>query len=274
MAFTPVSKTILAAGLMGAGLMLSTPASASVLVDPMIRRGGSQPAAAPAELPADSDSRNIVEIASSTDDFGTLTAAIQAANLTGILSAEGPYTVFAPTDDAFSALPLGTLDALLVPENRDLLVQLLYNHVGYGDVTSNQLVPGSFATFDGEVSVGVSPNGVVVGGANVVQADVDATNGVIHAVDKVLLPAGFESQLQARITGEPTESATTSTTSTSTTSDGSSSTTSITRTTTLQETAIDRSVAPATATEATPAPEASEPAEQEAVVEEPVRGLW
>ncbi|MEM9087486.1 MAG: fasciclin domain-containing protein [Cyanobacteria bacterium P01_F01_bin.53] len=274
MAFTPVSKAILAAGLVGAGLMLGTsvgaPVSASVLVDPMIRREGSQPAAVPAELPADSGSQNIVEIASSTDDFGTLTAAIQAANLTGILSAEGPYTVFAPTDAAFSALPLGTLDALLIPENRDLLVQLLYNHVGYGDVTSNQLVPGSFATFDGEVSVGVSPNGVMVGGANVVRADVDATNGVIHAVDKVLLPAGFENQLQARMTGEPTESATTSTTSTSTTSDGSSSTTSITRTTTLQETAIDRSVAPA----ATPAPEASEPAEQEAVVEEPVRGLW
>ena len=268
MAFTPVSKAILAAGFMGASLMLSAPVSASVLVDPIIRRGGSQPDASPAELPAESNSQNIVDIASSTDDFGTLTAAIQAANLTGILSAEGPYTVFAPTNAAFSALPLGTLDALLIPENRDLLVQLLYNHVGYGDITSNQLVPGSFATFDGDVSVGVSPSGVTVGGANVVQADVDATNGVIHAVDKVLLPVGFESQLQARMTGTPTESATTSTTTT--TSGGSSSTTSITRTTTLQESAIDRSVTP----EATPAPQASESAPPEAAPEEPVRGLW
>ena len=261
-----VSKTAIAAGLIGSSLLLATPASASVLVEPgILRRGDTTETNV---VPSDSEIRedasgstdatsatqDIVGVASSNSDFSTLVAAVQAANIGSILSDEGPYTVFAPTDAAFNALPAGVLDTLLMPENRDLLVQLLYNHVAYGDVTSDQLMSGSLATFDGNVDINVMPEGVMVNGANVVMADVAATNGVVHAVDQVLLPTGFDSTLQARMS-----------------SGSSSSDSEITQTTTLQETAIDRSVTPAPT--AAPAPMESPTPEPE-VTEEPVRGLW
>ncbi len=256
MALPRISKVAIAAGILGTSLLAVTPANASVLVDPSIRREGSDTSQ------VSNSSENIVQLATSTPGFSTLSAALQAANLTGILTGEGPFTVFAPTDAAFSALPDGALETLLLPENRDLLTKVLYNHVGYGNVTSDQLSAGAFETFDGTVDVEVEPTGVTVDGANVVQADVDASNGVIHAVDTVLLPAGFTDQLQARMN---------STSTTSTTS--SSSTEQITRATTLQESAIDRSqevapVAPVAPAAVTPQPE-PEPAAQE-----PVRGLW
>lgn len=273
MAFIQLSKAAIAAGLVGSSLTLAIPANASVLVEPGILRRSESEAAPITEEVVDTNlaTQDIVGVASSNSEFSTLVTAVQAANIGGILSSEGPYTVFAPTDAAFNALPPGTLDALLMPENRDLLVQLLYNHIAYGDVTSDQLVSGSLATFDGDVDVAVMPEGgVTVDGANVVTADVAATNGVIHAVDRVLMPMGFEATLQARMSGS------------------SSSSSEITRTTTLQETAIDRSVQPApvapTPTEApTPAPDAPEPtvAPEPAAPEpasapepQPVRGLW
>ena len=264
MAFTlfskaTVSKTAIAVGLLGSGLMMAAPASASVLVEPSILRRGESTEMREEMRETSSDaSQDIVGVASSNSEFSTLVTAIQAANVGGILSGEGPYTVFAPTDAAFNALPAGVLDTLLMPENRDLLVQLLYNHVAYGDVTSDDLASGSLATFDGEVDVNVMDEGVMVNGANVVMADVDATNGVIHAVDQVLLPTGFDATLQARMSDGSSSSA-------------SSSSSSITQSTTLQETVIDRSTTPApvapTPTEApTPEPTVQEP--------EPVRGLW
>lgn len=262
MAFTQfskiaVSKAAIAAGLLGSGLMLAMPASASVLVEPGILRGGESEATSTEEMSDTSAAtQDIVGVASSNSEFSTLVTAVQAANIGGILSGEGPYTVFAPTDAAFNALPAGTLDALLMPENRDLLVQLLYNHVAYGDVTSDELVSGSLATFDGNVAVNVMPEGVMVDGANVVMPDVVATNGVVHAVDQVLLPTGFDSTLQARIDGSSSESSS-----------------QITRTTTLQESAIDRSVQQTTTPAATPAPTPA-PEADVAPASEPVRGLW
>lgn len=260
MAFTSISKVAIAAGILGSSLLAFTPAHASVLVDPTIRRGGDTEV-------SDTSEENIVELATTTPGFSTLSAALQAANLTGILAGEGPFTVFAPTDAAFSALPDGALETLLLPENRDLLTKVLYNHVGYGDVTSAQLSSGAFETFDGTVDVDVMPTGVTVDGASVVQADVDATNGVIHAVDTVLLPAGFTDQLQARINSSSMSS-----------SSSSSSSERITRATDLQEGAIDRSatVAPAPAAPTAPAavaPQQPEPQPAPAA-QEPVRGLW
>lgn len=271
MAFTQFSKittstVAMAAGIVGAGLMMAAPASASVLVEPGILRRNDiietnvvpadsevrEDASDPTSDTTSSSSQDIVGVASGNSDFSTLVAAIQAANLGEILSGEGPYTVFAPTNEAFNALPAGALDALLMPENRDLLVQLLYNHIAYGDVTSDQLSSGSLATFDGNVDVNVTDNGVMVDGANVVMPDVDTTNGVIHAVDQVLLPTGFDSTLQARISGSS--------------ADSSSSSSEMTRTTTLQQTAIDRSVTP---TPVTPTPTAAP-----TPAPEPVRGLW
>ena len=262
MALINLYKFTASASALALSAALAAPASASVLVEPAILRDGE--ATTEVSESDRSTDQNIVGVASSTDDFSTLTAAVQAANIGSILSAEGPYTVFAPTDAAFASLPPGTLDTLLAPANRDLLVKLLYNHVAYGDVTSDQLSAGDFETFDGSVAVEVNPNGVTVGGANVVQADVAASNGVIHAVDQVLLPDGFNEQLQARI-GESVETSASSSSSSST----SSSSSRITRTTTLQETAIDRSTAPAPAAQPAPEPVQTEPAAQE-----PVRGLW
>ncbi len=265
MAFTYFSKIAIAASILSASLIAVAPATASVLVDPMVRRGDGS-----TESVSEADG-NIVELASTTEGFSTLTAALQAADLTSILAGEGPFTVFAPTDAAFSALPEGALDTLLLPENRDLLVQVLYNHVGYGNATSDQLSSGAFETFDGSVDVAVLPTGVTVDGANVVQADVSATNGVIHAVDSVLLPFGFTEQLQARMSGGSMSSSGSST---------SASSSQITRSTTLQQGAIDRSVTPApVAPAAPPAPEpiaqpVAQPAPEPAAVQEPVRGLW
>ncbi|MGC1309299.1 MAG: fasciclin domain-containing protein [Phormidesmis sp.] len=262
----------LAAGLLSVGLAIADSANASVLVKPSIL--SDTDSSEPTETT--DTSQSIVDIAATTAEFSTLAAAVQAANLNGILASDGPFTVFAPTDAAFSALPPGTLDSLLLPENRDLLVKLLYNHVAYGDTTADQLTSGEFETFDGTVAVAVLPSGVTVDGANVVQADVDATNGVIHAVDQVLLPTGFTDQLQARTTDTPTSSATTSTPA------------QVTRTTDLQQGAIDRTT---TAVPVAPPrqPEAAAPARESAIepiepaaaapasdpeVQEPVRGLW
>jgi uncharacterized surface protein with fasciclin (FAS1) repeats len=213
-----LSNLAIASAIFGTGLFstalfsagIAAPANASVLVEPLIRRGGGTSETRPA-APVSGTSDNIVELANSTAGFSTLSAALRAANLGSILSGEGPFTLFAPTDAAFAALPSGTLEALLRPENRDLLVKALYNHVGYGEITSDKLSAGSFETFDGSVNVAVIPTGVTINNANVVQADVDASNGVIHAVDQVLLPAGFVGQLQARINNTPTTAASPST---------------------------------------------------------------
>lgn len=252
----------IAARLLASSLMVALPAGASVLIDPGIRQGGTVAPATEEMTETNSlATQDIVGVASSNGDFSTLVTAIQAANIGEILSGEGPYTVFAPTNAAFNALPPGVLDALLMPENRDLLVQLLYNHVAYGAVTSDQLVSGSLATFDGNVDITVRPDGVMVDGANVAIADVPATNGVIHAVDQVLLPTGFDSTLQARMSGGSSSSA-------------SSSSSQMTRTTTLQETAIDRSVAPTPVEAPVPTTAAPVAAPAPAATEAPVRGLW
>jgi len=141
----------------------------------------------------------IVDVASSSESFNTLVQAVQAANLGGTLSGEGPYTVFAPTDEAFSQLPDGALEFLLQPENQDLLAQVLQYHVVSGSVTSGQLTTGGVDTLNGGVAVRVSDSGVVVNNASVVNADIQASNGVIHAVNRVLLPESLQQQLASRL---------------------------------------------------------------------------
>ena len=134
---------------------------------------------------------DIVDTAIAADGFDTLVAAVQAAGLVDTLKGEGPFTVFAPTDAAFAALPAGTLDSLLMPENRDQLVDILTYHVVPGAVTSDQLA-GQVMTVN---SVEGSPiqidatDGVMVNDAHVVQADIEASNGVIHVIDTVIMPS-------------------------------------------------------------------------------------
>jgi len=136
--------------------------------------------------------RTIVEIAASNSSFSTLVTAVQAAGLAETLSGTGPFTVFAPTNEAFAALPKGTLENLLKPENRDALRKVLTYHVVSGDLMAKNLRSGRVATVEGSpVAVQVRQGSVTVNNANVVKADVDAKNGVIHAIDRVLLPPGL-----------------------------------------------------------------------------------
>ncbi|NJL23193.1 MAG: fasciclin domain-containing protein [Leptolyngbyaceae cyanobacterium SM1_3_5] len=132
---------------------------------------------------------DIVDIAVGADNFKTLVTAVTAANLVETLKSPGPFTVFAPTNEAFAALPEGTLEELLKPENRDLLRQVLTYHVVPGDLMAGDLRSGRVATVAGNpVEVEVQSGSVKINDANVVQADIDATNGVIHVIDRVLLP--------------------------------------------------------------------------------------
>jgi len=131
----------------------------------------------------------IVEVASANPSFKTLVAAIQAAGLVETLSGKGPFTVFAPTDKAFEALPKGVLADLLKPENKAKLQKILTYHVVAGEVTSKMIKPGEVKTVEGSpLKISVQSGKVMVGPANVVLADVDASNGVIHVINQVLLP--------------------------------------------------------------------------------------
>lgn len=134
----------------------------------------------------------IVEVASAAGNFSTLVAAVTAADLVETLSGTGPFTVFAPTDDAFAALPAGVLDALLLPENKALLAQILTYHVLSGMVTAADVMDGDVATVEGQTVKLSTADGVTVNGAKVVSADVAASNGVIHAIDAVILPPGVD----------------------------------------------------------------------------------
>ncbi|AGY58429.1 fasciclin domain-containing protein [Gloeobacter kilaueensis] len=119
--------------------------------------------------------------------FKTLAKALQAAELVHTLKEHGPYTVFAPTDEAFSRLPAGKLETLLAPENKETLSQLLLHHVVRGVLRSTDLTTGDIQSLvSSDLHVTVS-SGVVVNDAKVVQADVQADNGIIHAIDRVLL---------------------------------------------------------------------------------------
>ena len=160
--------------------------AAPVATDPV-------PAEADPEAPiSDPD---IVEIASTTEGFSTLVAALSAAGLVETLQGEGPFTVFAPTDEAFAALPDGLLDSLLEPENSELLTRILTYHVVAGDVRSGDIEPGAVATVEGSDVTLDTADGVTVDGANVIQADIVASNGVIHVIDAVILPADIAESL-------------------------------------------------------------------------------
>jgi len=133
----------------------------------------------------------IVDVAVGNPDFSTLVAAITAAGLGETLAGEGPFTVFAPTNAAFAALPAGTLDSLLLPENKDQLTAILTYHVVPGTVMAADLpaTATDVATVNGAmVSVVAAPEGATVNGAKITAADVAASNGVIHVIDTVLLP--------------------------------------------------------------------------------------
>jgi uncharacterized surface protein with fasciclin (FAS1) repeats len=154
----------------------------------------SAPASAPAPVETVTPSQEamtggtLIDVASSTEGFATLTAALTAAGLAEGFKGEGPVTVFAPTDEAFAALPAGVLDALLLPENQELLIKILAYHLIEGNVLAADIVDGDVPTAEGQNVTLKTGEFVTVNGSKVITADVVASNGVIHGIDAVLLP--------------------------------------------------------------------------------------
>lgn len=135
--------------------------------------------------------KDIVDVAASNGNFNTLVAAVQAAGLEETLRSDGPFTVFAPTDEAFAALPAGTVESLLLPENKDKLTSILTYHVLPGTVKAADVsgVKTTVETVNGaSLKVDGTRGGVLVNDARVETANISASNGVIHVIDKVLLP--------------------------------------------------------------------------------------
>lgn len=133
---------------------------------------------------------DIVTLAVNNDNLSTLVAAVKAAGLVETLQGDGPFTVFAPTNEAFAALPEGTLESLLKPENKDQLVAILTYHVIGAEVMSSDLSNGQkAATVNGkDITVKLWDGKAMINDATVVAADVEASNGVVHVIDKVILP--------------------------------------------------------------------------------------
>jgi transforming growth factor-beta-induced protein len=142
------------------------------------------------DMMAPEEPGTIVEIAAGSDDFDTLEAALAAAGLTATLDGSGPFTVFAPTDAAFDALPAGTLDDLLLPANQDQLIDILTYHVVGDDLAASDVVSATTLTMlNGEtVSVTVNGSTVMINDAVITMTDIEASNGTIHVIDAVLLP--------------------------------------------------------------------------------------
>ncbi|PPR09030.1 MAG: Immunogenic protein MPT70 [Alphaproteobacteria bacterium MarineAlpha11_Bin1] len=134
--------------------------------------------------------KDIVEVAGENGSFNTLVAAVKAAGLVGVLKSKGPFTVFAPTDEAFAKLPPGTVSDLLKPENREKLSAILKHHVLSSAVPSRAIIGKRLSpkTVNGTYLHIDASKGVVVSGAKVIAADVKASNGIIHVINKVLLP--------------------------------------------------------------------------------------
>eukprot|EP00585_Thalassiosira_rotula_P013432 CAMPEP_0196130544 /NCGR_PEP_ID=MMETSP0910-20130528/879_1 /TAXON_ID=49265 /ORGANISM="Thalassiosira rotula, Strain GSO102" /LENGTH=343 /DNA_ID=CAMNT_0041389877 /DNA_START=66 /DNA_END=1097 /DNA_ORIENTATION=+ len=132
----------------------------------------------------------IIDIGVASDDFSTLVAAVTAADLVQVLSGDGPFTLFAPTNDAFNALPEGTVTELLKDENKDKLIDILKYHVVSGNIPSSAVASGDVPTLNGDsFTVEVMENGsVMIDDATVTMPDVIASNGIIHVIDKVLMP--------------------------------------------------------------------------------------
>jgi uncharacterized surface protein with fasciclin (FAS1) repeats len=168
------------------GTMSPSGGSMSQPTGTMSPGGMSKPSKTPATT---TTGKTIVDVAAGNKSFTTLVKALKAADLVETLSGVGPYTVFAPTNEAFNKLPKATLANLLKPENKAQLQRVLTYHVVAGNVTSKMLKAGKVPTVAGaDITVKISGKNVTINNAKVIKADVKASNGVIHAIDTVLLP--------------------------------------------------------------------------------------
>ncbi|WP_375585677.1 fasciclin domain-containing protein [Cyclobacterium xiamenense] len=134
--------------------------------------------------------KDIVDLAVGTDFLSTLVAAVKAGGLVDVLKGDGPFTVFAPTNEAFAKLPAGTVESLLKPENKDQLVKILTYHVVPGSIKSSDLKDGmEVETVQGQkVTVKLAGGKAMINKATVTAADIEATNGMVHVIDTVILP--------------------------------------------------------------------------------------
>lgn len=149
---------------------------------------------------------NIIEVATKRPSFNVLVKLVKAADLEETLSAtDANYTLFAPTDEAFKELPNGTLEYLLQPENKEVLQRVLSYHVIPQSLMANQMTDGSLEALGGGLSVGVNGTFVVVNNASVIAEDIEADNGVIHAVNRVLLPSDLQAALSSELGIEESE---------------------------------------------------------------------
>ena len=232
-------------GVAGLGVFAAAPSLAEELRS--TSAGANSVAVEMADMHMTPTGNTIVDVAAGNDAFSTLVTAVQAADLVEALSGEGPFTVFAPTNDAFAALPSEVLEALLLPENKDLLTEVLTYHVVPDTVTSDGLrSPRSLETLNGPVRVRSRQDEVIVNNANVILADVEASNGVIHAIDAVLIPEGLVDTLEARM-AEAEAAATTPVV--------------------VEEEVVTPTTTPTTPTTTTTTPTTTSPAP-------PVQGLW
>ena len=142
--------------------------------------------------------KNIVETAVAAGNFSTLVAAVKAAGLVDTLSGTGPFTVFAPTDDAFKALPAGTVESLLKPENKDKLVSILTYHVVSGKADAKAVTGKSeLKTVEGSSAHITTTDGAKIENAKIIKTDIECSNGYIHAIDAVIIPAAAKDQKAA-----------------------------------------------------------------------------
>ena len=145
--------------------------------------------ALPINIASAGEGKTIVGVAAGAGQFNTLVAAVKAAGLVDTLNGAGPFTVFAPTDEAFAKLPAGTVETLLKPENKEKLIAILTYHVLAGKVMAADVKTMAAKTVNGkEASIKVDGGKVTIGAANVVKTDIAASNGVIHVIDAVLIP--------------------------------------------------------------------------------------
>lgn len=182
-------------GAAAAAVLALTLAACSSSEEPASTATSSPAAAAESPSPeatASAEAGTIVDIATTNPDFSTLAAAVQAAGLVETLNGDGPFTVFAPTNAAFEALPAGLVDKLLLPENKETLTKILTYHVLPAEVMAADVTAGDVATVEGSTIAITTDGGVKVNDATVTATDVDASNGVIHVIDAVLVPSDVD----------------------------------------------------------------------------------
>ena len=172
--------------------LLALPLAAALTLTACSDDGDDNSSASETTTAAAAEAGTIVEVAAETPALSTLVSAVQAAELVDTLNGAGPFTVFAPTNDAFNALPAGVVENLLLPCNKDALTEVLTYHVLPAEVPSSDVTAGDVATVQGSNVTLATDNGVTVNDATVTIPDVEASNGVVHVIDAVLVPESVD----------------------------------------------------------------------------------